>query len=122
MARREIKYDVSANGTQREDQLRKELETLLHLQSVSCAKRRQSQTVDESDFEHGFRQLVGRKKVDFARQCISAVLFLLAGGGASWAVNAYMAVPPGATAHWACASAIACGLLAAFVQHWPGWD
>lgn len=118
----QVKYDISAGGEKRVEQLRTELDNLLHLESVAWAKRRRSQTVDESDFEHAFRELVGQRKVDFARQLISAVLYVVAGGCASWAVNAYTSSDaPNAQGHWGIVTMLACGGLAAFVQHWRGW-
>jgi len=118
----QAQYDISVKGGEREAQLAQELYNLLHLEAVAWAKRRRSKTVDESDFEHGFRELVEQRKVDFARQLISAVLYVLAGGCASWAVNAYTSVEvPNAQGHWALVTMLACGALAAFVQHWRGW-
>lgn len=58
----QVKYDISAGGEKRVEQLRTELDNLLHLESVAWAKRRRSQTVDESDFEHAFRELVGHAR------------------------------------------------------------
>ncbi|HVA45769.1 MAG TPA: hypothetical protein VNH11_05220 [Pirellulales bacterium] len=119
----QIKYDTSLKGGEREEALLTELDNLLHLEAVAWSRRRRSQTVDESDFEHGFRELVGGRKVDFARQLISAVLYVLSGGGASWAVNAYTSSEvPNSQGHWAAVTMLACGGLAAFVQHWRGWN
>ncbi|MGH7136817.1 MAG: hypothetical protein ACREHD_13845 [Pirellulales bacterium] len=119
----QVQYDVSDRGGARYEQLLNEFDGLLHLEAVAWAKRRRSKTVDESDFEHGFRELVGQRKVDFARQLISAVLYVVAGGCASWAVNAYTSVEvPNAQGHWAVVTMFACGGLAAFVQHWRGWN
>lgn len=79
-------------------------------------------TLDESDFEQGFRDLVGARKVDFARQAISALLYVVAGGCASWAVNAYTSADvPDGQGHWAIGTMFISGGLAAFVQHWRGW-
>lgn len=115
-------YDISDRGGERYKELAQELDGLLRLEAVAWAKRRRSKTVDESDFEQGFRDLVGQRKIDFARQLLSAVLYVLAGGCASWAVNAYTSTEvPKSQGHWATATMFICGALGAFVQHWRGW-
>lgn len=116
---RQVKYDISARGIAREDELRGELDSLLHLGSVACAKRRRSQTVDESDFEQGFREIVGRRQVDLARQIISTILYLVAGGCASWAVNVFTGTNQSAgQGYWAIIAMAACGALGGFIQFW----
>ena len=118
----QVQYELSGRGDQRYKDLGDEFDNLLRLQAVASAKRRRSKTVDESDFEEAFRELIGGRQVDFARQMISAVLYVVAGGGASWAVNAYTSVDvPDAEGHWALVTMFACGGLAAFIQHWRGW-
>lgn len=119
----QVQYELSGRGDLRYKELGDELDRLLRLEAVAWAKRRGSKTVDESDFDHAYRELVGQRKVDFARQLISAVLYVLAGGGASWAVNAYTSTEvPDAQGHWALLTMLVCGGLAAFVQHWRGWN
>lgn len=116
----QVQYEFSARGEQRYQQLGNELNGMLRLEAVAWAKRRLSKTVDESDVEHGFREMVGQRKVGFARQTISAILYVVAGGITSWAVNAY-GNGESANGHWAALIALACAGVAAFIQYWPGW-
>jgi len=118
---RHVEYVISDIGVEREDALRTELEHLLHLEAVSSAKRRRSRTVDESDFDSGFNEIAGRRKVDFARQLLSAVLYVVGGGAASWSVNLLTSDSPGGSPVIPAITAVACACIAAFVQFWPGW-
>ncbi|MEX0939320.1 MAG: hypothetical protein WDZ59_15765 [Pirellulales bacterium] len=109
-------YRASDGGTAREEQCRTDFADCLMVLAVANMKRRGSQTLDESDFDTAYRELLSAKHTDWIRQIGGSVMSIFG----AFAFSTSVTLKPTWVWLWAAAGAalILCGL---FIQHYPHW-
>lgn len=103
-----ISFWKSIGGKEREIHCRNEFNELLLHRAVCEMRRRRSSTLDETDFDSAFRELLAPRSIDWVRQLIGTAL--LFGGGALVSIGGGN-IPIG----------ILAGITGVFIQYWPHW-
>src|SRR6202163_391337 len=119
-----ISYTRSNGGDQRERIYQNEFRDLLRHSAVCAMKRRLSKTLDESDFDTAYRDLLSSRHVDWTRQVVGAVTVLVGGGVISWAVGYFPGCKSASDAIPAIGLVLlglTIGAVGCFVQWWPHW-
>lgn len=80
MGRRQKKVEVSAGATSAREDLQLRFVDLLEQSAVEHMRRRQSNTLTESDFNTAWRKLFGASSVPVWRLAVSDLAMFLAGG------------------------------------------
>jgi hypothetical protein len=124
MAATEISYTRSGGGDQREKLYQNEFRDLLRHSAVLAMKRRLSNTLDESDFDFAYRDLLSSRNVDWTRQIVGALTLLGSGAIISCAVGYFPSCKTASDAAPPIGGLVfgmLIGALGVFIQWWPQW-
>jgi hypothetical protein len=66
-------FEISSGGVARKDAIRKEFDKLLMAAATISMHRRQSHTMDESDFSNGYQHLLASREIGWGRIIIGSV-------------------------------------------------
>jgi hypothetical protein len=112
-------FEISGGGVDRKDAIRKEFDKLLMAAATISMHRRQSHTMDESDFTNGYQHLLASRQTPWVRIIVGNLAGLLAaaavGIGSNFATGNDH-VGPGLVL---IATGLILGIIAVLFQHLP---